>query len=55
MSKEDLERLFRSEDYFLEHWLIQSELDDSFGKTYKRMKKRREWVLSQLEKLKKDE
>lgn len=52
MKKEDLETLFISEQFFLEHWMIQMELDEDITKVYERMKKRYDWLESELEKLK---
>jgi len=37
-----------SEEYFLEHWVIQTEFDDKASKTHERMKKRLAWVSQQL-------
>jgi hypothetical protein len=39
---------FFEEEYFLEHWIIQTELDDGASKTYERMEKRLIWVQDQI-------
>ena len=55
MKKEDIERMLLSEEYFLEHWIVQFTFHSdtsAFCLGFRDMKKRLEWVKSELKKLK---
>ena len=51
MKNKDLEKIFLSEQYFLEHWMIQVSLESTLNSLYIRMDKRLKWINDQLQTL----
>ncbi|MBK5202154.1 MAG: hypothetical protein JJE45_00330 [Prolixibacteraceae bacterium] len=54
MKNKDKERMFLSEQFFLEHWMVQLSLESTLNSMYIKMEKRLKWIESELAALKQE-